>query len=109
LFVTTETKQVTVRGTKYTIKRFNLEEGSLVDRLVETNKGRLLEQQAVMVFYGTTDPKFESIEAVKAADKETVLHLWVEIQRFNAYETSFLSLLKNSPSQESPTPRTRKH
>jgi hypothetical protein len=108
MLVTTETKQVTVRGTKYTIKRFNLEEGSLVDRLIASNKDKLVEQQAIMVFYGTVEPKFESIEAVKAVDKETVLHLWVELQRFNVYETSFLSLLKNSPSQESPTPKTKR-
>ena len=108
MLVSTETKQVTVRGANYTIKRFNLEEGSVVDRLLTTNKDKLVEQQAIMVFYGTVEPKFESIEAVKAADRETVLHLWIEIQRFNSYETSFLSLLKNLPSQESPTPRTRR-
>jgi len=106
--VSTETKQVTVRGTNYTIKRFNLEEGSLVDRLLASNKDKLVEQQAIMVFYGTAEPKFESIEAVKASDRETVLHLWVEIQRFNTYETSFLSLLKNLPLPESPTLKTRR-
>jgi hypothetical protein len=99
---------VTVRGANYTIKRYNLEEGSMVDRLLATNKDKLVEQQAIMVFYGTVEPKFESIEAVKASDRETVLHLWVEIQRFNTYETSFLSLLRNSPSPELPTPRIRK-
>jgi hypothetical protein len=80
----------------------------MVDRLLASNKDNLVEQQAIMVFYGTVEPKFESIEAVKTGDREVALHLWVEIQRFNTYETSFLSLLKNSKSPESPTRRTRK-
>jgi len=104
--VSTETKTFEVRGKPYTIQRFGLEEGAVVDDLVDAVKidpsipinQSLVEKQAITVFYGTIEPKFESIDAVKKMDRETMLHLWVEIRRFNTYETSFLSLLRNSPS-----------
>jgi hypothetical protein len=101
LIVPTETKQVTVRGKKFTIQRFGLKEGAKVDALIDQAKGDVEHQQAITVFYGVVKPKFESIEEVENGDRETMLHLWIEVQRFNQYETSFLSLLKNSPLQVS--------
>lgn len=100
--MSTETKQVTVRSKKFTIKRFGLREGATVDAAIQAAKDDIIRQQAITVFYGTVRPKFESIEAIEDGDRETMMHLWIEIQTFNSYETSFLSLLKNLPSQESP-------
>jgi hypothetical protein len=112
--VSTETKTITIKGKPYVIQRFGFEEGGIVDGLVEEARDKIKdqltlvrEQQAINVFYGTIDPKFESLEAVKVADREVVLHLWIELNRFNQYETSFLSLLKNSPSQELPQEKTK--
>ncbi len=106
--MTTDTKVLKIKGVTYTIKRFGFEEGAVVDDFVDANQNKIVEQQALTVFYGTAAPKFESIQAVKVADREVVLHLWVEIRRFNQYETSFLSLLKNLPLQELPQEKTKK-
>jgi hypothetical protein len=104
--VTTATKTLKIKGKSYVIKRFGFEEGASLDGLIEANKDKLMEQQAITVYYGTVEPKFESIQAVKVADREVVLHLWLEINRLNQYETSFLSLLKNLPSQVSQPEKT---
>jgi hypothetical protein len=104
--MTAETKNIEVRGKTYTIKRFDFEEGAVVDEHTEAAKGNRVEQQAFTVFYGTVEPKFESVEAVKKEDREMILHLWLEINKFNQYEASFLSLLKNLPSQASPRSET---
>jgi uncharacterized protein YegJ (DUF2314 family) len=105
--MTTKTKTLVVRGVTYTIKRFGLKEGAFVDGLIEAAKD-LERKQAISVFYGTVKPKFESVEAIEEGDREIGLHLWIEINRFNRYETSFLSLLKNSPSQVLPQEETKK-
>jgi hypothetical protein len=109
----TETKTLEIKGTTYTIQRFGFEEGGIVDDLVAEAKDRIKnqqamirEQQAINVFYGTVEPKFESIQAVKEADREVVLHLWLEISKFNQYETSFLLLLRNLPLQVSQPEKT---
>jgi len=102
----TETKKIEVRGKTYTIKRFNFEEGAVVDDLVAKATSPA-ESQVAMVFYGVADPKFESIDVVKQADRETVLHLYYEINRFNQMEPAFLSLLKRSQSQGSRRSETK--
>lgn len=111
--MSTETKTLTIKGKPYVIQRFGFEEGGIVDDLVDEARDRIKdqralvrEQQAINVFYGTIDPKFESLQAVKITNREVVLHLWLEINRFNQYEPSFLSLLRNSPSPESPQEKT---
>lgn len=92
----TDTKTLDpIRGIAYTIKRFSFEEGSAVEEFIETHQGKLREQQAFIVFTGTVEPKFETIEDVGKADKEVVVRLWYEIQTFNTYDTTFLSLLKS--------------
>ena len=73
---------------------------------IKNQQAMIREQQAINVFYGTVEPKFESIQAVKEADREVVLHLWLEISKFNQYETSFLLLLRNLPLQVSQPEKT---
>jgi len=102
-----DTLNVEARGKTYTIKRWSLDESILVDDFVEAHKNKFKEQQAFIVFTGVVTPKFESIEAVRQEDFETVAKLWYEIQNFNRYDTNFLSLLRKSSQQVVPPDVTR--
>lgn len=99
----TETTGVEVRGRNYLIKRFNFDESNAVDDYSEAHKDKRNEGIAFIVFSGTIKedgtPYFESVEAVKKEDHETVNRLWFEIDRFNKYDATFLLLLKNSSQQ----------
>jgi hypothetical protein len=100
-----ETKELKIRGKKYVIKRLGFVEGAETDDLLR-KATNVAESQAIQVFYGTVSPKFESLDAVKVADRETILHLWFEIRKFQEVEPSFLSLLKKSPLPESQPSKT---
>lgn len=103
----TDTKVVEIRGRSYTIKRFTFDEGATVDEFIETHKDKLREQQAFITFTGTIDPKFESIEALGKEDKEVIVRLWYEIQTYNQYDTTFLSLLRSLSPPGAPPVETK--
>lgn len=101
----TDTKPLEIKGTIYNIKRFDLEESSIVDDAIKANPD-VLNQKLVTIFYGTIKEDgsrlFESMDVIKKLDHETGLRLWVEINSFNEIDRDFLLRLKNLPSQVVP-------
>ena len=88
-------KTITVRGTKYTIRRWTAEIADDANKAIkEGNKFHV-------VMLGTISPKFDSEEAMKQEDWETVEHLYLDIVQFNQMESAFLSRLRNLPQSES--------
>jgi hypothetical protein len=101
--MSTETKTLDIKGITYTIKRFTADDSYVIG---QAKAG--FEANVLQVFRGTVSPAFASVEAVKAADHETFLHLFLEISELNKYEPDFLLQLKNSPLQESLQSQTPK-
>lgn len=91
-----ETKEVEVRDKVYIIKRWTFDDSIVIDTFADAHADNLKEQQAFVVLNGVLSPKFETIDAVKQEDHETITRLWYEIQQFNTYDANFLSLLRNS-------------
>jgi hypothetical protein len=94
--VPAKTKTLTIRGTKYTIRRWTAEVADDANKSIKENN------KFHVVMLGTVSPKFASEEAVKQEDWETVEHLYLDIVQFNQMEPAFLSRLKNLPQLESP-------
>ena len=72
--MSTEIKAITVRDKPFFIKRFNLEEGAIVDSAIQSNKNDVLVHETINIFYGTVNEDgsrlFDSIDAVKMIDRE---------------------------------------
>jgi hypothetical protein len=100
--MSTDTKEITFKANgkdyTYTLKRYTAEESFNIGQHIPTK----FESQCWQVFYGVTNPPFESVDEVKKLDYEVFLELLNAVGDFNGLDAAFLLRLENLPRQVLP-------